>query len=187
MTTTLLRPSQAHRHGLSRTTLHRRAESGEYERIARGIYLPADAPPADHDLIEAAIRRPDAIICLTTALAHHELIDDIPDALDLAIPRPARRPATSAAIRWHLFDPDTFTLGRQDYPIPGTDLTIGIYSPERCIIDAFRLRGTLGYEVGPAALKQWLRRGGKPADLLHLADQIARSRGPLRTALEYLA
>lgn len=181
------RPSEAKRHGLSRTTLHRRAQQGAFEKVARGIYRSADAEPADYDLIEAAIKRPDAILCLTSALGYHDLTDDIPDALDLAIPRPSRIPATSGAIRWHLFDRATFGVGRADYPIPGTDLTIGMYSPERCIIDAFRLRGSQGYETGREALREWLRRGGQPAKLIELAKQIPRAAGPLRQALEFLA
>src|SRR3712207_2829992 len=97
-----LRPHQATRHGMSKTTLSRLAHQGKYENFARGLYRRADAPPADHDFLEASIKRPDAIMCLTSALAHHELIDDIPIAADMAIPRPACIPATKGAIRWHL-------------------------------------------------------------------------------------
>ena len=181
-----LRAKDAKEHGLSRATLHRHAQRGEYERIARGIYRPTSAAPADHDLLEATAKRPDAILCLTTALAHYDLTDDIPDALDLALPRTARPPATHGAIRWHRFDTDTFTLGREDYPIPGTDLTIGIYTPERCIVDAFRLRGSVGYETGRDALRAWIRRGGQPARLAALAKQLPRATGPLMDALDLL-
>lgn len=172
--------------GLHRTTLHRRAQSGSFERIARGIYRPADAEPADNDFIEAAIKRPDAILCLTSALAYYDLIDDIPHAVDLAIPRGSRIPATEGAIAWHSFAAETFTVGRTAFPIPGTDLEIGIYSPERCIVDAFRLRGHQGYETGPGALREWLRHGGKPATLMEIANQIPRAAAPLNQALEYL-
>ncbi|MDI6024053.1 hypothetical protein QBL02_10900 [Leucobacter sp. UT-8R-CII-1-4] len=52
--------------------------------------MPIDAPPADWEQIEAATRRPDATICLLSVLAHYDLTDAIPDALDVAIPRGAR-------------------------------------------------------------------------------------------------
>jgi predicted transcriptional regulator of viral defense system len=182
-----LRATEAAQHGLSRTTLYRRAHQGRFDRIARGLYRASDAEPADWDLIEAAKRRPDAIMCLTSALSHHDLIDDIPDAADMAIPRPSRIPSTAGAIRWHLFDAASFELGRLDFPIPGSDLTIGIYSAERCIVDAFRLRGSQGYETGRDALREWLRRGGKPARLMELANQVPRATTPLAHALEYLA
>ena len=131
----------------SPSTLYRAARHGRYDKMARGIYRDANAPAADWDWIEAAARRDDATICLASALAHYDLTDAIPSALDIAIPRGARIPASNSGINWHLFDRKTFNIGRESIQIPGSDLTIGIYSPERCIADAFRLRGETGYEL----------------------------------------
>lgn len=182
-----VRAGAAEEAGLSRSRLYRAAREGRLERIARGIYLPTDATAADWDWIEAATRRPDAAICLTSALAHHELTDAIPAALDVAIPRGSRTPASTGAIAWHQFDRPTFEIGREEIPIPGTDQTIGIYSPERSITDAFRLRGDVGYELAREALKEWLRRGGKPARLIEIASRLPRAKSPLLQALEALA
>lgn len=183
----MLRPAQAADRGMSRSGLYRATASGKFERIARGLYRPADAPAADWDWLEAATRRADATICLTSALAYHDLTDAIPDALDIAIPRGSRIPATEGAIRWHLFARETFEIGRQQIEIPGATETIGIYSPERTIVDSFRLRGELGYELGRDALRAWLRQGGKPSELMGLATRIPRSKGPLLQALELLS
>lgn len=92
----------------SRSALYRGAQAGRWDRIARGIYLPVDASTADWDRIEAATRRPDATICLASALTHHDLTDAIPAALDIAIPRWSRTPASTGAIAWHHFDRATF-------------------------------------------------------------------------------
>ena len=182
-----LTPGTAEQDGLSRSGLYRAAREGKYERIARGIYLPADAAAADWDWLEAATRRPDATICLTSALALHDLTDEIPAALDIAIPRGARIPATQAAIAWHSFDRATFDLGREEIPIPGSELAIGLYSAERSIVDAFRLRGELGYELARDALKEWLRRGGKPARLMEIATRLPRAKAPVLQALDALS
>jgi predicted transcriptional regulator of viral defense system len=179
-----LTPKQAARRGMSRSSLYRAVHEGRLERIARGIYRPADAAAADWDWLEAATRRFDATICLTSALAHYDLTDTIPPALDIAVPRGSRIPTTQAAIKWHLFDRDTFDIGRTETEIPGSTLRIGIYSPERCIVDAFRLRGHVGYELGRNALREWLHRGGKPAQLMEIATQLPRSQGPLLRTLE---
>jgi predicted transcriptional regulator of viral defense system len=181
-----LTPSTTPQAGLSRSGLYRAAADGRFERIARGIYLAADATAADWDWIEAATRRPDATICLTSALAHHELTDAIPRTLDIAIARGSRTPARSGSITWHQFAKPTFAIGRDEVPIPGTDIVIGIYSPERSIADAFRLRGDVGYELARDALKEWLRRGGKPAQLIQIASQLPRAIGPVLRALEAL-
>jgi predicted transcriptional regulator of viral defense system len=182
-----LKPRQAADLGMSASGLYRAARTGRYDKIARGIYREADAPAADWDWIEAATRRADATICLTSALAHYDLTDAIPQALDIAIPRGSRIPAGNSAIAWHLFDRNTFGLGRNEIEIPGSTLTIGIYSPERCIADAFRLRGDTGYELGRDALREWLRRGGKPAQLMEIASRLPRASGPLQRTLEALA
>jgi hypothetical protein len=184
---TTLTPATAKRRGLSRSGLYRAAQEGRLERIARGIYLPSDAAAADWDWIEAATRRPRATICLISALAHHDLTDAIPAALDIAIPRGTRIPAGSSSIAWHSFDKATFDLGREEIPILGTDQLIGLYSPERSIADAFRLRGEIGYELARNALKEWLRRGGKPAHLIVFATTLPRAKTPILTALDALA
>jgi len=173
--------------GTSRARLSRGARSGRYDRIARGIYRPSGADPADMDVVEAAARRPDATICLMSALAHHGLTDEIPAALDVAIPRGTRIPVTEGAIAWHVFDKASFNVGREEMAIPGTaGLRIGMYSPERCIADAYRLRGELGYETATHALRAWLNRGGKPTLLVEIADQLPRAKSPLMQALSTL-
>jgi predicted transcriptional regulator of viral defense system len=181
-----LTPGTAARAGLSRSALYRRARVGRLDRIARGIYLPAEASAADWDQIEAATRRPDATICLVSALAQYDLTDAIPAALDVAIPRGSRTPASTGAIAWHQFDRATFEIGREQITIPGSDQTIGIYSPERSIADAFRLRAEVGYELARDALREWLRRGGKPARLIEIASRLPRAKSPVLQALEML-
>jgi predicted transcriptional regulator of viral defense system len=181
-----LTPRTAGQAGLSRSGLYRCARAGRLDRTARGIYLPADASAAEWDQLEAATRRPDATICLTSALAHYDLTDAIPAALDVAIPRGSRTPASTGAIAWHQFDRATFEIGREQIAIPGSDQTIGIYSPERSIADAFRLRGKVGYELARDALRKWLRRGGKPARLIDIAFRLPRTKSPVLRALEML-
>ena len=65
--------------------------------------------------------------------------------------------------------------------------SIGLYSAERSIVDAFRLRGKEGYETGIESLRNWLKRpGSHPAKLFAIAQLLPRAIGPLRTALEIL-
>ena len=124
---------------------------------------------------------------MITALAHYDLTDEIPEALDIAIPRGTRKPQTEAAIRWHHFDRDTFNFEREEIVIPGSEQMIGIYSPERTIADCFRLRSVVGYEIARDATKEWLRRGGKPAALMQNTSLLPRAKAPVFRALEVLA
>ena len=179
--------SEASRAGVDSRQLYRLLERQQIERISRGLYRRADLSIVDLDLIEIAARRPDATICLESALARHELIDAIPTRTDIAIPRGKKPAKTQAAVDWHLFDRATFHIGRTLLETGDAGQSIGLYSPERSIVDAFRLRGTAGYETGIEELRNWLKRpASQPAKLFEIAQSLPRAIGPLRTALEIL-
>lgn len=115
------------------------------------------------------------------------MTDAIPAALDAAIPRGSRTPVSTGAIAWHHFDRATFQIGRDEIIIAGSDQKIGIYTSERSIADAFRLRGDVGYELARDALREWLRRGGNPARLIDIAFRLPRAKSPVLQALQMLA
>ncbi len=153
-------------------------------RLNRGLYRKADAA-GDEDLIEIAALRPRATLCLRTALARHDLIDDIPAALDIALPRGTRMADTTAPVSWHQFDPETFDIGRDSIDLDDST-SIGIYNPERSIVDAFRFREDEGPELGIEALRRWLRTGGQPSTLMRMAGEFRKGTPALRQALEVL-
>lgn len=178
------RAAEAREAGVSARELRSWAEAGRVLTLGRGLYLPSGAG-VDPDLAEITARAPRATLCLTTALAHHGLVDTIPSAYDLAQPRDSYRPRTVAAVAWHEFDAGTFDIGRGTETIRG--VVVPIYSPERSIVDAFRLRGYEGYETGTRALKAWLMgTGNDPAALISLARRLPRAYEPLARTLEAL-
>jgi hypothetical protein len=177
---------QARSFGLSKRRLYELRDAGDIEMVGRGIYRRRDAALVDEDLLELATRSEWATLCLGTALSRQQLSDEIPSARDVAIPRGTRPPATRAQVRWHTFDPATFDVGREKLSIQ-RGVHIGQYTAERSIVDAFRLRGREGHELGNEALRRWLRRpGAQPAALLELASKFPRALTPLRQALEVL-
>lgn len=172
--------------GLSDRALASLVDAGTLERLGRGVYRRTDAPLADHDLIEVALRAPDATLCLVTALAHHDLTDAIPATIDVALPRSRRAPKVDAPVTWHRFHEDTFLLGRERMNVDD-GVRIGVYSPERSIVDAFRLRSRVGEDVAIEALKRWLRRpGAMPSELLALARSFPTAEPSLLRALQVL-
>lgn len=178
--------SQARAAGMSKRSLYLLRDAQLIEPLARGLYHRTDDGPTDLDLLAIAARSPRATLCLRSALARHGLTDEIPAAIDIALPRGTRPPAIDTIAAWHHFDPAMFDLGRDTLKLT-KDLTIGLYGAERSIIDAFRLRRTEGHELGNEALRRWLRRrGAHPSDLLQLAAKFPRAETPLRAALEVL-
>jgi predicted transcriptional regulator of viral defense system len=176
---------EAERLGLSRRALRGLLERGEVERIGHGLYRRADAEMVDTDLVEVAAKAPRATLCLLSALAHHELTDVIPVAHDIAVPRGAWRPVTAAPVHWHRFDPDTFDIGRTEFPLDD-EYVLGLYDAPRSIIDAFRLRHNLGADIAYEALRRWRRGGGRPADLMRLTRAFPTARPAVLAALQVL-
>jgi hypothetical protein len=177
---------EARKAGVSDKRLYRLRDAGEIVSLGGGVYRWADAPPADDDLVEIAERVPRATLCLETALARHGLIDSIPSAIDIAIPRGSTRPALRAPCRLHQFDPRTFELGRGLLDV-GARRPLGIYSAERSIVDVIRLRHREGSDIAWEALRRWLARQGRnPAQLIELARQLPHAEPALRQALEVL-
>jgi predicted transcriptional regulator of viral defense system len=172
--------------GVGDKRLYRLRDSGEIVALGGGVYRWADAPPTDDDLVEIAERVPQATLCLETALARHGLIDAIPAAIDVAVPRGSTRPALRAPYRLHQFDRRTFELGRELLDV-GARRPLGIYSAERSIVDIVRLRHREGSDIAWEALRRWLARPGRsPAHLIDLARQLPRAEPALRQALEVL-
>ena len=171
--------------GVSDRRLAEMRESGAVSQLARGIYL-RDRVDIDHDLAEITLRAPRATLCLTTALSHHDLTDDIPASINIALPREQRQPRTTAPVTWHRFDSGTFDIGRAEHTLHA-NLSIGIYDPMRSIIDAYRLRHLYGIDQAHTALKRWLpRRGNQPSALLKMARHFPKAEPTLRIALETL-
>ena len=179
--------SLAQKRGVSDRRLRGLVANGVLERLGHGLYRKADAPPADLDRIEIALRAPEATLCLASALSLHDLTDAIPSEIDVALPRSRRPPRVSAPVRWHRFQEDTFLVGRETIELDD-GLSLGVYNAERSIIDAFRLRHQEGEELAVEALRRWLERpGATPADLLAMARRFPKVERSLLQALRFLS
>ncbi len=180
----------SHRLALARGVSDRRLRAwvaqGALERLGRGLYRKTTAPPADLDRIEIALRAPDATLCLLSALSHHDLTDIIPTEIDVALPRSQRQPRLALPVRWHRFLDETFLIGRATIAVD-EGLSLGVYSPERSVIDALRLRHREGEEVATEALRRYLRRPrATPAALLDVARFFPKAEPALLAALRVL-
>jgi hypothetical protein len=200
--------SQVASFGVSESKLRRWLDQGLVERVGRGAYQRVDVAMMDPDRLEVALRAPKATICLISGLVEHDLLDDNPPVLDLALPRGVWHPSLASPVRWHSFAVETFELDRMVIALAADHLeeghrdqaartkasgddassgvALGLYGPRRCIIDAFRLRHEVGPEVGVEALKRWLRGAGNPRDLLQLAVAFPASLPSLTAALRVL-
>lgn len=179
--------AMAARRGVPASTLYRMRDRGEVVALSRGVWRRADAEPTPYEsLLAVALRVPHGTVCLLSALAFHDLTDEIPTAVDLAVARGRNRPHISyPPVNVHVFDADTFGLGREHVEVaPGE--TVPMYSPVRSVVDAVRLRHQLGADLAYGAMRRLLeRRRGAAGELAVVAAALSCA-GPVSDLLEVL-
>ena len=150
-------------------------EAGEIDELSRGVYRRADAEPTAHlDLLAVCTRAPHAVVCGASALSLHELIDDIPHQVHIAVPRGSHRPAISyPPTKVSQYAAGTFDFAVERFEAaPGE--TIPVYSAARAVVDAMRLGRAEGRSLALSALNRYLRRTGQQgvADLQRAAREL---------------
>ena len=178
---------QALKLGVHPRTLYAWRDDGDVLELSRGVFRQAVAPPASYpDLLAVALRVPLAVVCLIAAARVHDLTDEIPPAVQIAVARGGHRPRIAyPPVEVFQFDALTFDLGiTLIEAAPGE--SIRIYSPERTVVDLLRLRTRIGEPPGFIALRRYLaRRQARPGKILELARAL-NSFGPVRAAIDIL-
>ncbi len=162
-------------------------DEGVLIELSRGVFRFADAEMTPYlDLVAVSKRSPRGTICLNSALSFWDLTDEIPAGVHLAVSRGSRPPSIDyPPTHVHVFAADTFDLGREPVRLDSGE-EISIYSPERSVVDAMRMRGQVGTDVAYEALRRYLRRPGSfPGDLLPHARRL-RVGEAMADALEVL-
>ena len=172
--------------GVHPRTLYSLRDAGQLEQVGHGLYRLASAPvPANLDLVVVATHAPRAVVCLISALAYHELTDEIPHEVSIAVLRGSASPRIDTPpVRVFHFSEAAYRLGIEHHKLQGIDLKV--YSPTKSIVDVFRFRNRIGEDVAIKALATALRtRRVRPGPLLELAGKLrARSIiGPYLKAL----
>lgn len=159
--------------GATATAVSRLEQEGTIVRLARGLYQLSQAPLDAHQpLIEAARLVPRGVICLVSALAYHELTDQIPRSVWLAIGAKDWRPRISyPPIRFVRFSSEALSHQVDVHMIEGTE--VRVTNPARTIVDLFRYRAKVGPNIAIEGLKEALRtRKVTPAQIHGIASEM---------------
>jgi predicted transcriptional regulator of viral defense system len=172
--------------GVHPGTLYAMRDSGGIERLSRGLYRLSDLPHLSNpDLAIAGLRVPQGVVCLISALYHHELTTEIPRRVHLALKRGATAPRPdSPPIQVYWFSGHAFTEGVEVHQIDG--VPIRIYSPEKTIADCFKYRRKLGLDTALEALRLYLGRRAANVDELMRAAAVCRAANVMRPYVEAL-
>lgn len=182
----ILRTREAMCLGINPKTLYAMRDKGLIEVISRGIYRLVDnETEITHiDLISVIKRLPKAIICLTSALAFHELTTQIPHYIYVAYQQGWRQPQLDyPPIKIFRYSKSAFEAGIEYYEINQTQ--IPIYSAAKTVVDCFKFRNRIGINVAVEALKNYWdkNKGATVNDLLKYA-RICRVEKVMQPYLE---
>ncbi|MFH1724990.1 MAG: type IV toxin-antitoxin system AbiEi family antitoxin domain-containing protein [Elusimicrobiota bacterium] len=182
----LLRTSQAMKLGIHPRDLYGMREAKLIEPLSRGLYRLASLPPLSMpDLAAVALRIPQGVICLISALAFHRLTTEIPHEVYVALRKGSRKPRLDfppARFVW-LSEAD-FKAGIGLHAADGTK--VRVYCPEKTVADCFKFRNRIGLDVALEALRLWREKKRNPAVLLKYARlcRVERVMKPYLEALE---
>lgn len=128
-------------------------KNGKIEKISRGLYRLTDYIPGSHpDFVSASLQAPRGIICLISALAFHEVTNEIPKYVDIAIPRNTHANRIKyPPVRFYQFAPQAWEAGIGEHKIDGH--IIRVYSLAKTIVDCFKFRNKIGVNIARDALK----------------------------------
>lgn len=152
--------------------------------MGRGIYRLADAPLESHeDLALVALRKPDAVICLLSALRFHELTTESPGSVWIAVENHSRPPRIETLrLRVHYFSGPALRQGIEAHSIAG--VKVRIYSVAKTIADCFKFRNQIGTKTAVEGLREaWKKKKVTSEDLYRYA-RVCRVLNTMRPYLE---
>ena len=183
----VLRTSQALKLGIHPRTLYQLRDANHIAQISRGVYRLADLPEVTNpDLVAVATRVPEAVICLVSALAFHEITTEVPHEVYIALPPGNNKPRIDyPPLRDFRFSKETLSVGVEKHQIDS--VTVKVFDSEKTVADCFKFRNKIGLDVALEALKLCrARRGFQLSKLLRYA-KLCRVERVMRPYLEALS
>jgi predicted transcriptional regulator of viral defense system len=154
----ILRTGQAKKLGIDQPILIQMCEEDLLVKEARGLYRLAELPPLSNpDLVQVAVRVPNSVICLISALSFHELTTQIPYRVYIALPQKTKSPRIDYPPLDIVYLSDKpYLAGIEEHMMDG--VSVRIYSREKTLADCFKFRNKIGLDIALEALKDYLRQ-----------------------------
>ncbi len=182
--TGIVRPRDVEAEGIPREYLLRLHRAGDLVRVGRGLYaLPGALTSESIALAELATRVPNAVVCLITALAFHNLTTQVSSRVWIAIenrkwePEFEYPPLELVRLSGH-----AFSFGIEEHDV--NRVTVRVYSPAKTVADCFKFRNKVGLDVALEALRETLSSGKATVDALWEAARVCRVTNVMRPYLE---
>ncbi|MEC8009789.1 MAG: AbiEi antitoxin N-terminal domain-containing protein [Pseudomonadota bacterium] len=174
------------REGISTVVLSRLVNSGDLNRIGRGLYRESNTQVTEHSmLVDVAAQYNQGFFCLLSALRYYELIAQAPFEIWLGIPHKGRPPKIDyPPLRIIRFTDRYFSIGIETVIIDKAELRIT--SLTRTIVDCFKFRNKVGLDVALEALNEAWSKKMVNMDELWICATEMRMANIMRPYLESL-
>jgi predicted transcriptional regulator of viral defense system len=182
----LLRASHLQELGIGRVVLTRLTASGKLERVGRGVYRLPGTQGAEHEsLATIAVKVPQAVFCLLTALQIHGLTTQLPRQVWIAMPQGSHVPKMDyPPIKMVQFSGEAYAQGIE--VVQAEQVALRVYGVAKTVADCFKHRNTVGLDVALEALRQTLNDQRATADDLWRFAKVCRVANVMRPYLEAL-
>lgn len=183
----LLRARDLDSQSIPTAVLSRLVSAGKLERVGRGVYsLPGRPITEFRSLAEVALRAPQGVICLLSALRVHGIGTQAPFEVWLAIPKNLPLPRFDhPALRPVRMSGPALTEGIEEHKIEG--VAVRVFDPAKTVADCFKYRNKIGIDVALEALREgWSQEKFRMDDLWRYAT-IDRVANVMRPYLESVA
>ena len=180
----LLRARDLAEQSLPTTVLSRLVAAGKLDRVARGVYsLPGRKLSEHRSLAEVALRVPQGVVCLLSALRVHGIGTQAPFEVWIAIPHNSPTPRLDQpALRAIRMSGPALSEGIEPMQIDG--VSVPVFNPAKTVADCFKYRNKIGLDVALEALRDgWAQRKLTVDALWHYAT-IGRVANVMRPYLE---
>jgi predicted transcriptional regulator of viral defense system len=180
----LIRTKEALNSGIHPRTLYFMRDNGILFQVNRGLFELADESTIQNiDLVSVAIRAPQAVVCLVSALSFHGITSQVPHQVSIALKKGAETPRIDfPPIKVYRFSGASFESGIGEYKID--DKIVRVYNPEKTLADCFKFRNKIGMDIVLEAFKLYRERKEiKVADLMHYA-KICRVESIMKPYIE---
>jgi predicted transcriptional regulator of viral defense system len=170
-----------------RVVLTRLMAAGRLDRVGRGLYRLPNAPGSELDSLQAiAVKVPQAVFCLLSALQFHELTTQLPREVWIAMPRGSHAPRIDyPPIKMVQMTGAGFSEGIQAIERDGVKLRV--YCVAKTVADCFKHRHKIGLDVALEALQDALRTRKATADDLWRYARVCRVANVMRPYMEVIA
>jgi len=170
--------------GIHPRIVYKLRDDGIIEELTRGVFrLTTMKPISEPDILTVAMRIPNGVFCLISALSYFNITTQIPRKVFIALPKGSETPRINyPPISVHRFSGDSFSQGIQQENIDG--IKVNFYCPEKTIMDCFKFRNKIGIDIAIEALKFYKSRYKLDIDKLLKYARICRIENIVKPYLE---